>query len=56
MNGHFIDHFAKSSDIRCVDVVLPKITRMRMSQAPASGDVRKRMARRCFSAATGACR
>jgi hypothetical protein len=56
MNSHFIDGEARSSDIREADIVLPKVTRMRMAQTPATVDARKRMARRCFSAATGACR
>jgi hypothetical protein len=56
MNGHFIDGFARSSDIGRAEIALPKVTRMRMAQTPATGDARKRMARRCFSAATGACR
>jgi hypothetical protein len=54
MESLFIDDFAKSSDIRRADIVLPKVTRMRMAQSPATVDVRKRLARRCFSAATGA--
>jgi hypothetical protein len=56
MNGHFIDGFAGSLDIRCADMFLSKVIRMRMAQTPATGDARRRMARRCFSAATGACR
>jgi hypothetical protein len=56
MNGHFIDRFVRSSDIGRAEIVAPKVTRMRASQRQATGDVRKRMARRCFSAATGACR
>jgi hypothetical protein len=56
MNGHFIDGFARSLDIRRADLALPKVHRVRMAQTPATGDARKRMARRCFSAATGACR
>jgi hypothetical protein len=56
MNGHFIDGFARSSDIGCAEIALPKVTRMRMAQAAATGNARKRMAQRCFSAATGACR
>jgi hypothetical protein len=56
MNSDFIDGFAGSLDIRWADMVLPKVSRMRMAQTPATGDARKRMARRCFSAATGACR
>lgn len=56
MNGHFIDGVARSSDIGRAEIALPKVTRMRMAQTPATGDARKRMARRCFSAATGACR
>jgi hypothetical protein len=56
MNSHFIDGFAGSLDIRCADMFLSKVIRMRMAQTPATGDARRRMARRCFSAATGACR
>jgi hypothetical protein len=56
MKGHFIDDLAKSSDIRRADMFLSKVIRMRMAQTPATGDARRRMARRCFSAATGACR
>src|SRR4029077_21166865 len=56
MNSHFIDGFAGSLDIRYADMILSKVIRMRMAQTPATGDARKRMARRCFSAATGACR
>ncbi|MBV8926089.1 MAG: hypothetical protein JOZ74_12045 [Bradyrhizobium sp.] len=56
MNGHFIDDFASSSDIDRAGIGLPKVARMRMAQTPVTGDARKRMARRCFSAATGACR
>lgn len=56
MNGHFIDGFAKSSDIGRAEIVLPKVIRMRAYRKQATGDVRKRMARRCFSAAIGACR
>jgi hypothetical protein len=56
MKGHFIDDSAKSSDIREADIVLPRVVRMRMAQTSATGDARKRMSRRCFSAATGACR
>jgi hypothetical protein len=55
MNSHFIDRFARSLDIGHADIALPKVHRMRMAQTPATGDARKRMARRCFSAATGAC-
>jgi hypothetical protein len=54
MNSHFIDGFAGSLDIRCADMFLSKVIRMRMAQTPATRDARKRMARRCFSAATGA--
>jgi hypothetical protein len=54
MNSHFIDGFVRSSDIGPADIVLSKV--MRMVQTPATGDARKRMARHCFSAATGACR
>ena len=56
MKRHFIDDLAKSSDIRPPDMFLSKVTRMRMAQRPATRDARKRTARRCFSAATGACR
>jgi hypothetical protein len=56
MNSHSIDGFAGSLDIRRAEIVLPKAACMRMVQTPATGDARKRMARRCFSAATGACR
>jgi hypothetical protein len=56
MNSHFIDGFARSLDIGRAEIALPKVARMRMARTPATGDVRKRMARRCFSAATGACR
>jgi hypothetical protein len=56
MNSHFIDGFAGSLDIRCADMFLSKVIRMKMAQTPATRDARKRMARRCFSAATGACR
>jgi hypothetical protein len=56
MNSHFIDGFAGSLDICWADMVLPKVSRMKMAQTPASEDVRKHWARRCFSAATGACR
>jgi hypothetical protein len=56
MNGHFIDGFTRSSDKGRAEIVLPKVTCMRTSQKQATGDARKRMARRCFSAATGACR
>jgi hypothetical protein len=55
MNSRFIDGFARSLDIGRAEIVLPKVTRMSMAQTPATGDARKRMARRCFSAATGAC-
>jgi hypothetical protein len=56
MNGHFIDDSASSLDIHCADMALPKVHRMRMARTPATGDARKRVAGRCFSAATGACR
>jgi hypothetical protein len=56
MNSHFIDGFVRSLDIGHAEIALPKVTRMRMAQTSATVDVRKRMARRCFSAATGACR
>jgi hypothetical protein len=56
MNSHFIDDFAGSLDIGCAEIGLPKTNCMRMVQTPATGDARKRMARRCVSAATGACR
>jgi hypothetical protein len=56
MNSHFIDGFARSSDIGHAEIVLPTAACMRVAQTPATGDARKRTARRCFSAATGACR
>jgi hypothetical protein len=56
MNSHFIDGFARSLDIDRAEIALPKVTRMRMVQTSATVDVRKRTARRCFSAATGICR
>jgi hypothetical protein len=56
MNSHFIDGFARSLDVRHAETVLPKVTRMRMAKTSAIVDVRKRTARHCFSAATGACR
>jgi hypothetical protein len=56
MKSHFIDGLAKSSDIREADIVLPRVILMRMAQTPAIRDVHKHRARRCFSAATGACR
>jgi hypothetical protein len=46
----------RSLDIGCAEVVLQRVFRMRTSQKQATGDVRKRTARRCFSAVTGACR
>jgi hypothetical protein len=56
MNSHFIDGFAGSLDIRSAEIAPQKVHRVRMAQTLATGDVRKRMAQRCFSAATGACR
>jgi hypothetical protein len=56
MNCHFIDGFARSMDIGRAEVVLPRVIRMRKNRKQATGNVRKRMARRCFSAVTGACR
>ncbi|MGY3606309.1 MULTISPECIES: hypothetical protein [unclassified Bradyrhizobium] len=56
MKGHFIDGLAKSLDICEVEIALPKVVGMKMAQTPAIRDVRKHGARRCFSAATGACR
>jgi hypothetical protein len=35
MNSHFIDGFAGSLDIRCADMFLSKVMRMRMAQTPA---------------------
>ncbi|MCP1845561.1 hypothetical protein ACVIHI_008972 [Bradyrhizobium sp. USDA 4524] len=56
MKSHFIDGLAKSLDIRQAEIALPKAIGMRMAQTPATGDVRKHWLRRCFSAATDACR
>jgi hypothetical protein len=56
MNSHFIDRLGRSLDIDHAEIPLPKVTRMRMDQTPAIANVHKRMMRRCFSAATGACR
>jgi hypothetical protein len=56
MNSHFIDGFAGSLDIGRAEMFCQKVARMRMARTPATGDMRKLMARRCFSAATGACR
>jgi hypothetical protein len=56
MNCHFVDGFARSSDIGRAEILLQKVARMRTSYTEATGDVRKRMARRRFSSATAACR
>ena len=45
MNSHFIDRFARSLDIARAEIILPKVTRMRLAQTPATGDARKRVAR-----------
>jgi hypothetical protein len=58
LDTHFIDRSSRNRDIlaRRVSSELFPGRRMRSTSGPAVGDMRKRMTRRCVSAATGACR
>jgi hypothetical protein len=59
LDTHFIDRSRRYPDIRDSQVSPPNYfpgRRMRSNPKPAVGDMRKRLTRRCVSAATGACR
>jgi hypothetical protein len=59
LDTHFIDRSMRCLDIRNSQVSPPNYfpgRRMRSNPKPAVGDMRKRLTRRCVSAATGACR
>jgi hypothetical protein len=59
LDTHFIDRSMRRLDIRNSQVSPPNYfpgRRMRSNPKPAVGDMRKRLTRRCVSAATGACR
>jgi hypothetical protein len=59
LDTHFIDQSSRYQDIRSSQVSPPNYSpgrRMRSNPKPAVGDMRKRLTRRCVSAATGACR
>jgi hypothetical protein len=59
LDAHFIDRMTGSPDIQRCGFRLPRLfsgPRMRRYPTAAVGDMRKRMTRRCVSAATGACR
>jgi len=54
LNSHFIDEIGLSIETSGRWVALPKVKRMRTNKQ-MNGHTRKRIAGRCFSAATGAC-